>query len=98
MDDLTDKEVSRIIKESLEYGYFILSKHSRIQMSKRNYSVPDIKNILLNGTISKREVAKDHRCYTFKGNDLEGHPGEVVIELNAGARKLVIITVKGGVK
>ncbi len=98
MDDLTDKEVIDIIKETLEYGYLIPSKHARTQMLKRNYSITDVKNILKNGTISKREIDKSHRCYTLKGNDLEGHPGEVVIELYASARKIVIITVKGGVK
>ena len=67
-------------------------------MQERNYSTTDVRNILKNGKITKREVDDNRRCYTFAGDDLEGHPGEVVIQLMAGARKMVIITVKGGVK
>jgi ribulose bisphosphate carboxylase small subunit len=98
MDDLTDKEVSDIIKETLEYGYVIPSSHAKDQMFKRGYSIADVRYILESGTIIKKELTNDQRCYTFKGNDLDGHPGEVVISLNAGGRKMVIITVKGGVK
>ncbi|PKN53054.1 MAG: hypothetical protein CVU55_03695 [Deltaproteobacteria bacterium HGW-Deltaproteobacteria-13] len=98
MDDLSDKDIIDIIKETLEYGYVIPSKHARSQMSSRSYSMADVKNILKNGKITKKELNDDHRCYTFMGNDLEGHPGGVVIELNISSRKMVIITVKGGVK
>jgi hypothetical protein len=98
MDDLTEKEVSNIIIETLKYGDVILSKHARHQMQDRGYSMPDVKNIIKNGEITKREIKNDNRCYTFKGQDLDGYPGEVVIALNAGARKIVIITAKGGVK
>ncbi|MCX5830542.1 MAG: DUF4258 domain-containing protein [Deltaproteobacteria bacterium] len=98
MDDLTKKEISDIIQETLEYGYVIPSKHAKDQMLKRSYSITDVRYILKNGKIIKEELYNNQRCYTFKGNDLEGHPGEVVISLNAGARKMVIITVKGGVK
>ena len=98
MDDLTDKEVSNIIQETLEYGYVIPSSHAKDQMRNRSYSVTDVRYILKNGNIIKKEITENKRCYTFRGNDLDGHPGEVVIELYASARKMVIITVKGGVK
>lgn len=98
MDDLTDKDVIDIVKETLNYGYVIPSKHARKQMEDRRYFMRDVKFILKNGRISKREELNNNlRGYTFKGNDLEGHPGEVVIALDAAARKMVIITVKGGV-
>ena len=99
MDDLTDKEVIDIIKETLEYGYVIPSRHAKEQMFNRGYSISDLRFILKNGKIIKREkLDNNQRGFTFKGNDLQGHPGEVVISLDAGARKMVIITVKGGVK
>lgn len=98
MDDLTDKEVIDVVKETIDYGYVIPSRHARKQMEDRRYSIKDVKFILKNGRISKKEELNNNlRGYTFKGNDLEGHSGEVVIALDAAARKMVIITVKGGV-
>lgn len=98
MDNLTEKEVSDIIQETVEYGAVIPSQHAKTQMLKRGYSITDVKYILKTGKITKREIDDNRRCYTFAGDDLEGHPGEVVIQLMASARKMVIITVKGGVK
>jgi hypothetical protein len=98
MDDLADKDVYGLVHETLEYGFVIPSRHAKEQMEARHYSMADVRNILKRGSISKREVDDDRRCYSFQGNDLEGHPGEIVIELNAGARKMVIVTVKGGVR
>ncbi len=98
MDELSEENIKKVIQEILKDGDVIPSKHAREKMSERTYSFTDVKHILRNGTLTEKTLHKKQYRYTFCGKDLEGHPGEVVVELRENTGKIIIITVKGGVK
>jgi hypothetical protein len=63
-------------------------------MPERGYSFRDIIYILKNGSLTETAIHKGHPRCTFCGDDLDGHSGEIVIELRENKRKIIIITVK----
>ena len=96
MDLPIEEEIKRVIQVILNEGNVILSKHARQRMSERGYSFSDIKHILKTGIVTETGSHKDR--HTLCGEDLDGHPGEVVVELRISSKKMIIITAKGGVK
>jgi len=96
MGTSVEEEIKRVIQEILNEGSVIPSKHARQRMSERGYSFSDIKHILKTGRVSESGTQKDR--HTVCGEDLDGHPGEVVVELRRSSKKMIIITAKGGVK
>lgn len=98
MDELPKENITKVINEILKDGDVIFSTHSREKMSERSYSFADVKHILRNGILTETALHKKQYRYTFCGKDLDDHPGEVVIELRENTGKIIIITVKGGVK
>ena len=94
------KELSeRELKDLLAYiqgsgGTVILSSHARERMQERGYSLRDILHIIAHGTLtgSKFNQALANWKYTFKGEDLDGDNGGVVLAVGTQYR-CVIITV-----
>jgi len=94
MDDISEDKIKNTIKECLNNGGFILSDHARQRMKERGYSSRDIIYILRNGTLVETALHKGQPRYTFSGTDLDGHPGEIVVEIRESKGKIIIITVK----
>jgi hypothetical protein len=71
-----------------------LIKHAKDRMQERNYSLRDIMHIIAHGTLIKSEFFSGSASwrYVFKGEDLEGDTGGVVLSVNNQYR-FVIITV-----
>ncbi len=69
-------------------------KHAKDRMQERNYSLRDIMHIVAHGTLIKSEFFSDSASwrYLFKGEDLDGDNGGVVLSVNNQYR-FVIITV-----
>lgn len=98
MDESTKENITKIINEILNDGDVIFSTHAREKMAERGYSFADVKHILKNGLLKEIAIHKKQNRYTFCGKGLDDHPGEVIIELRENTGKIIIITVKGGVK
>jgi hypothetical protein len=94
------KELSeRELKDLLAYiqgsgGTVIISKHAKERMLERGYSTRDIMHIIANGSLTGSDFnqALANWKYTFKGEDLAGDNGGVVLAVCAQYR-CVIITV-----
>ena len=66
-------------------------------MRERGYHLSDVRHILKHGILQKTELHSESYLYHLHGEDLDGHPGTVVTAL-ISKLKIVIVTVKGGVK
>lgn len=93
MDEPSEEDIKKIVQEILKNGDLIPGIHARERMGERGYSTADIKHILNKGTLEETAVHKKQCRYTFCGEDLEGHPGKVVVELKKEKGKIIIITV-----
>jgi hypothetical protein len=89
----------RELKDLLAYiqgsdGTIILSKHAKERMQERRYSYRDIMHIIADGTLTGSEFnsALANWKYTFKGEDLDGKQGGVVLSVGTHYQ-CVIITV-----
>jgi hypothetical protein len=49
---------------------------------------------LKTGCLTETAIHKGQNRFTLSGEDLEGHPGAVVIELRSSNEKIILITVK----
>jgi len=98
MDELSEERLRSLIDDALRNGYVVPSKHAREQMPLRNYSMADIIYIIRNGSYVGADLREGRYGYTFEGDDIEGHPGCVVVGFNETLDKMIIVTVKGGVK
>ena len=93
------KELSECeLKDLLAYiqgsGGTVISKHAKERMLERGYSTRDIMHIIANGSLtgSNFNQALANWKYTFKGEDLDGDNGGVVMAVGTQYR-CVIITV-----
>jgi hypothetical protein len=87
------------LKELISYiqrssGTVILSRHAKERMLERGYSLRDILHIIAHGTLACSEfnLTLANWKYTFKGEDLDGDSGGVVLSVGTQYR-CVIITV-----
>lgn len=96
MESITAKELQARIKEILDYGSVIFSKHVKTQMIERNYSTADVLHILRTGEILniQEESTEEYKCKVH-GEDLDGVLG-TVIAIVIKNHKLFIVTVLGG--
>ena len=98
MDQLSHKDAANLIREILQYGSVVFSKHAREQMRSRGYHAQDVYHILKHGEVKKiEENPKGQPKYHVHGEDIEGHKGIVVTAI-ANMGRLIIVTVLGGVK
>lgn len=69
------------------------------QKAKRNYTVQDVFNIIEKGSLGLLQTSEKsgEERYEIIGNDLDSHPGAVIVEISSGRDKIILITVKGGV-
>jgi hypothetical protein len=79
-------------------GTLIISKHAKERMLERRYSLRDVLHIIAHGTMTGSEFnqAPANWKYTFKGEDLDGDNGGVVLAVgtHVGTQySCVIITV-----
>lgn len=95
MKSLPEPELKNLIRDILNNGDLVPSRHARERMQLRKYSLADVRHILKNGALLQSELNEEQFRYTLRGEDLEGDPGEVVITIQGS--RIVIITVKGGV-
>jgi alanine-alpha-ketoisovalerate/valine-pyruvate aminotransferase len=86
------KELFRYISSS--GGTVILSKHAKERMQERGYSLRDIIHIITNGSLTRSEYNESFANwnYTFKGKDIDGDAGGVVLSVDT-QYNCVIITV-----
>lgn len=91
--ELTERDVKEHVQDILDHGgELILSKHARVRMAERGYSFRDIVNIVRTGNLANTEfndAAKNWK-YTFRGPDLDGDEGAVVIALSSLKNCVVI--------
>ena len=98
MDQLSSKDAENLIREILQYGSVVFSKHAREQMCSRGYDAQDVYHILKHGEVKKIEQNPEGQPkYHVHGEDIEGHKGIVVTAIESAGR-LIIVTVLGGVK
>lgn len=92
---LTPAEARSLVEDILNHGSIIFSNHARERMEDRGYSRNDVYHILLHGAVTKVEAGRNNSwVYTFRGDDLEGDDGGVVITFIKSTTGL-IITVLG---
>jgi len=53
MDQLSSKDAENLIREILQYGSVVFSKHTRKQMRSRGYDAQDVYHILKHGEVKK---------------------------------------------
>lgn len=94
-EKFSKKDARKIAQYVIDEGRIVFSRHAERRMYDRNYSKADILYILEHGKVTKiQEGDRKQWKYTFKGKDIDGEEGGVVIsfvEANVG----FIITVLG---
>lgn len=94
-EQLTENKVKELVRDILDHGgELILSKHARDRMEERRYGYRDVRHIIEHGQMTEsvfNEGANNWK-YTFKGNDLDGDSGKVVLAIIT-ANNCIIITV-----
>ncbi len=92
--ELSERELKDLLADILSSGQFIMSKHAKERRLERGYSTQDIMHIIVHGTLTGSEFdqALANWKYTFKGEDLDGDNGGVVLAVGTQYR-CVIITV-----
>ena len=94
-EELSEQGVKDLVKEILDHGgSFTLSKHARERMVERTYSYRDIRHIIECGRMANTELntKANNWKYTFKGEDLDGDSGKVVVAIIT-ANNCIVITV-----
>jgi len=94
---ISKDDLQIIIKDIIDSGSIVFTGHAKKRMGMRGYTVHDVLNILMDGEIEEITEEKNDR-YKCKviGQDIEGDPGSVVVEV-VKKTKAIIITVLGGV-
>ncbi len=92
--EIDDVQASLIIRNIINFGNIMYSKHVEKQMKARNYTTNDVIYILENGKIVSKEYRDDFQNWVYKitGQDLEGEDGGVVTAILT-KNDIVIITV-----
>ncbi len=92
--ELDAVEAQRIIREIINNGVLIISRHAKTRMVERGYTTHDIEHILLHGSITKKEINThtNNWVYTVRGFDLEGDEGGVVAAISC-LKESIVITV-----
>jgi len=94
-EQLTESKVKEMVRDILDHGgELTLSYHARERMEERNYGYRDIRYIIGHGQMTDsvfNERANNWK-YTFKGKDLDGDSGKVVLAIIT-AKNCIIITV-----
>ncbi len=94
-DELGPAEAKSLARDVLENGRIIFSNHAEKRMLERGYGRNDVFHILLYGHVTKVDQGRNNTwVYTFRGEDLEGDDGGVVITFIESFTGL-IITVLG---
>jgi len=97
MNPLTVEAAERTIREILQSGHVLVSRHAKEMMRERGYTLGDVLFILEHGAVTKREEGQNRQYrYHVHGDDLEGHKGIVIVAI-IRRDKLAIVTVLGGV-
>ncbi|HRR39763.1 MAG TPA: DUF4258 domain-containing protein [Syntrophales bacterium] len=80
-------------------GSITIPGHAKRRMEERNYTVQDVFNIIEKGSLGPLQTSEKpgEERYEIIGNDLDGHPGAVIVEISPDRNKIILITVKGGV-
>ena len=91
-EKIDDQTALKIIREIVNSGEIIISKHAKDRFGLRGYTTNDVIHILLYGTIIKREFKERNNnwAYTIEGDDLEHDSGSVVIVIIRRMTGLVI--------
>lgn len=92
--ELSKDEVAALVREIVENGILILSRHARERMKERGYSIQDVQFILTHGEVQASSFDKltGNWKYRFYGDDLDGGTGTVIVAI-ALQHKAVVITV-----
>ncbi len=93
-DELSNDDAHQLIREIVNSGTVIESKHAKKRMQERGYSTHDVTYILLHGKITAKEHNQkaNNWAYTVRGDDLDGDEGGVVTAV-INQSQSVIITV-----
>ncbi|MDD2671854.1 MAG: DUF4258 domain-containing protein [Syntrophales bacterium] len=95
--DITAEDLHQRILDILEYGSILYNNpHLFERMRQRGYSIADVYHILKNGKILKfeKQGTERYNCQVH-GEDLEGSKGAVVT-IVMKRRRMLIVTVLGG--
>lgn len=92
IDEISNSNAHKIIREIVTGGTIIISSHAKERMIERKYTAHDVEYILLNGEITKKEfnTKAQNWAYTIKGKDMEGDDAGVVAAIVRGMSAVVI--------
>ena len=94
--ELSKDAAATLIRDIVENGTLIISRHAKERMAERGYTTQDVEFILTHGKVQSSELDKltGNWKYRFHGDDLDGGTGTVIV---AVARKMssIVITVLG---
>jgi len=92
--ELSQDKAATLVREIVENGVLILSRHARDRMKERGYSIQDLQFILTHGKVqaSSFDELTGNWKYRFHGDDLDGGTGTVIVAI-ALQHKAVVITV-----
>jgi hypothetical protein len=87
-------EAHKIIRGIIESGDLRYGSHLRQRMAERNFTMTDVKYILQEGKLTKKEYNKDlkHWKYSIKGKDVDGVAGTTITAI-IDTNTLFLITV-----
>lgn len=94
--ELSKSDAAVLVREIVENGTLILTRHVRERMQERGYSIQDVQFILTHGRVESSgfdEITGNWK-YRFHGDDLDGGTGTVIVAI-ALQHKAIVITVLG---
>jgi hypothetical protein len=94
--ELSKKDTAVLIRNIVENGIVIISRHAKKRMAERGYTTQDVEFILTHGNIQSSEFDQmtGNWKYRFCGDDLDGGTGTVIVAI-ATKKRSIVITVLG---